>query len=219
VARQAASPTSAGARRGADEVREQHGGQDPIRGAGRRPPGDELLDRVEDVVAAVEPGPVIGAGELDEPRARDPLGHVARALDRQHVAAPVDEQGGHVHGREHVAQVEPRVELEHRDREAGTGRHALEPPPPAQELVVVHALRREQREAHALSPCFAHGVDELVEGRRIEAELIVVRPQRARVRAVEDEPPDAIRMRRRIDRGDRGALRPSEEDRTRAPRG
>jgi hypothetical protein len=62
--------------RGADDVREQHGGEHPV-GLGRVPfAGQELLDLVHHRVAVADPRPVVVSGQLDEARAGDALRHM-----------------------------------------------------------------------------------------------------------------------------------------------
>ena len=57
--------------------------------------GEELLDPGQDLVGLVEPGEVVGALDLKQPRARDVIGEVPAVLHRNGgVLAGMDDQGG-----------------------------------------------------------------------------------------------------------------------------
>jgi hypothetical protein len=58
--------------------------------------------------------------QLDESRARDAFGHVARARDREVVEFAVCEQRGRLDGRQHVAHVDLLVHVVQRLENAGT---------------------------------------------------------------------------------------------------
>ena len=56
--------------------------------------GEELLDRRQDRVGLGEPGRVVGAVDLEVPRARDVVGKIAAELHRNDgVLAGMDDQG------------------------------------------------------------------------------------------------------------------------------
>ena len=58
--------------------------------------GEELLDPGRDPVGIGEPGRVVGAVDLQQPRARDVVGEVPAALHRNGVPARMDDQVGAV---------------------------------------------------------------------------------------------------------------------------
>ena len=91
----------------ADDVGEQHRRQDAVGLRRRAHPGQELLDLVGERGRIARHEQVVVARELDEPRARDPLGDVAALLDVDvAVADAVQDQRRHAIDRQDVANVD-----------------------------------------------------------------------------------------------------------------
>ena len=67
--------------RRADDVGEEDRRQHPVCLRRRPGAGDELLDLIDDRILILGPPGVIGAGKLDQPRARDVGRDVASLLD------------------------------------------------------------------------------------------------------------------------------------------
>lgn len=88
--------------------------------------GEELLDLGQDPVRIAEPGQVVGAVDLEVPRARDVVGEVPTALHRNDVVAGVDDQGGHGDRRQDRPDVDPEPRFEIRPHHSRARAHALE---------------------------------------------------------------------------------------------
>ena len=203
-----------GARRAGDDVAEQDGEQRPLALGAAPRAGQELLDLSQQRVAVAAGGQRVGAGQLDEPRARDPPRVLARVTH-------VDERvAGAVHDERRRAdrrQLRPRVDLRGRGDEPPhpprARRQPLEAREPRPQLLVVGRARGERVEVRALAPAR----EDLVEARRALGRLgqprqVVVAhgAQRARV---EDQAADALRVTRGEDRRQRPARRVGQQRR------
>ena len=148
---------------------------------------------------------VVGAVELDEPRAGDALGEVPALVDMGvDVVAAVQHERRRLHGAEHVTHVDQRVHLDEGPRRARTGgRAAALSPPPGELLVGVRA-----HVAHVGLPRPV-----LLELRRVpcpllgtEAPRVVRGPEPPRVAGVEDEPVHPLGMAGRVEDRHRSTL-------------
>jgi hypothetical protein len=199
----------------ADDVREHHGREDPVRLGDRAVSGEELLDVVADLVGISHPGPVVIAVEVDEPRVGDVLRHVAATAGRDHVAVAVHHQGRHADHREDLAQIELEVGEHQGLGAARAHRPALVAPPPGL-LVGADQAGREQDQHRPLAPA----LDRLPE--RPPGLVNVLKAQDApgivrwigsqpREASVEDRLAHAVGMGRREERGQARALRAAED--------
>src|SRR5439155_10731765 len=108
-----------GARARADDVGEEHGREHPFRlrlgPPARAPHADQELLRLVERPLEARAEEELTPGQLDEPRTRDPLGHVPRALDRPRwLLDRMEEQRWHPDGRQHVTDVDLAVHLRER---------------------------------------------------------------------------------------------------------
>ena len=88
--------------------------------------GEELLDPGQDPVGLGEPGRVVGAVDLEVPRAGNMVGEVAAALHRNGVLAGMDDQGGRGDRRQDRPHVDPEVRFQCRPHHPRARAHALE---------------------------------------------------------------------------------------------
>src|SRR5690242_5528490 len=90
----------------ADDVGEEDGREHPIASRSEPDARQELLDLADERIRVADPRDVVDARELDEPRARNPFGHVASAVDAGHlIVGAVEDQRRDAEQREHVAYV------------------------------------------------------------------------------------------------------------------
>ncbi|HLT16216.1 MAG TPA: hypothetical protein VK007_05895, partial [Acidimicrobiales bacterium] len=95
---------------------------------------------------------MVGAGQLDELRPRDPAGDLATVLDRDHrVVHPVQDERGDRHGRQHLGDVDLPDELEQVAGGAGGGAQPLE----AREQLGAAGLGGERRDQVRVEPAGA----------------------------------------------------------------
>src|SRR5207247_8767135 len=94
----------------------------------------------EDRVGVAGMDEAVGAGYLDEFRARDVLAQVAAELDRKETeVGPMDDERRHVDRRQHVADIDAEHELRDGSASARARAHPLVPRPP---LLVALVVRR-----------------------------------------------------------------------------
>jgi len=141
------------------------------------------------------PGQVVVALELHVGRARDALGHVAGAFDRQApVARPVDDQRRGLHGGKDVSDIDRPV---HHCERLGGARACAHPQvggPPARERRVVHAARRPDRQADRAAPVAPHLVHERLVLIRSSGPGLIRRPEPAGVRTHHDQRRGPLRV-------------------------
>ena len=175
-----------------DDVGEEERREHPVGfrcGASSR---QELLDLAEDRVGVPGPGPVVAAGELDEPCARDMLSDVAPMLDAdERIVRAMDDEGWRGDRRQRSANVELGVHAHQRRRHAGARRQAEQAGEPGSVAIV--ALGDEQVGAVARAPAVLGGCEvQLDRGRAPSPRVFLVLRELGEAR-VENEAGDSVR--------------------------
>src|SRR4051812_10181720 len=193
--------------------------------------GEEVLDPGQDRVGIGEPGRVVRAVDLEQPRARDVVAEVPAALHRNGVLAGMDDEGRRGDRRQDRPDVDPERRFECRARHPRAGAHALQ----HSELAYRPHRRQQTFECCTAAPRRADGAAELLQaGDLLRRRRVVLtqfgkkaRPQLGRVavdvvppgeagereRAVEDQRPRSLRSFCREDHGGRTALAHTEDGR------
>src|SRR5271167_4787658 len=121
--------------------------------------GEELLNPARDPVRVGEPGRVVRAVDLEQPRTRDVVGDVPAALHRNGVLAGMDDEGGRGDRRQDRPYVDPEDRFECRPRHPRARAHALQ----HSELAYRPDRRQETPECLTAAPRRADGAAEFLE--------------------------------------------------------
>jgi hypothetical protein len=118
---------------GADQVGEQHRGEDPVEFGLVAEAGEEPFDLADERVDGGDDA-LVAAGEFHGERARDPVGHIQGGSS---AGLRVQDQSGHLDGRQHVPDVGRGPHPVEGVRGGGAGGQPVVGHPPVPELLVV----------------------------------------------------------------------------------